>query len=310
MEGRPPDLKSKISQEDNGEQRSSLNHIHDRAQGQLVQHTVATQAAIAPKALAVVHGNEALDYGRLSARANQIARFLNSQGICAESLVAVCIERSLSMVIANLGVLTSGAAYLPLDPSYPNERLNFMLNDARPKVLLTQHHLAKRLPLGDWHTIIVSPDAPEFSRQSNEWMDGGAKSHNLAYVIYTSGSTGLPKGVQITHANLSNLVNWHHEAFNICPADRALHFSSPSFDAAVWELWPYLAMGASVHLAEDDFRNSPSALRDWITKEKLTIGFVPTPIAEHMISLEWSPKTSLRFLLTGADTLRKYPRQG
>src|ERR1700683_4398380 len=287
MEGRPPDLKSKISQEDNGEQRSSLNHIHDRAQGQLVQHTVATQAAIAPKALAVVHGNEALDYGRLSARANQIARFLNSQGICAESLVAVCIERSLSMVIANLGVLTSGAAYLPLDPSYPNERLNFMLNDARPQLLLTQHHLAKRLPLGDWHTIIVSPDAPEFSRQSNEWMDGGAKSHNLAYVIYTSGSTGLPTGVQITHANLSNLVQWHQRRFQIAATDRGTLQSSPGFDAAVWELWPYLTAGASVYVVDESIRPAPEPLRDWIVEKGITITFLPTAVGECVVNLAW-----------------------
>jgi acyl-coenzyme A synthetase/AMP-(fatty) acid ligase/acyl carrier protein len=113
--------------------------------------------------------------------------------------------------------------------------------------------------------------------------------------------------VQITHQNLLNLVLWHQREFNVSPNDRASQLASPGFDAAVWEVWPYLAAGASVHLVDDVIRTQPVALRDWLVSHGITIGFAPTPLAESMIALEWPPETALRVLLTGADTLHGYP---
>jgi amino acid adenylation domain-containing protein len=134
-----------------------------------------------------------------------------------------------------------------------------------------------------------------------------AKSEDLAYVIYTSGSTGRPKGVEITHKNLLNLVFWHQNEFKVSSNDRASQLASPGFDAAVWELWPYLTAGASVHLVDEEVRSQPGALRDWLVQHRITIGFVPTPVAERMMTLEWPSHTALRTLLTGADTLHGYP---
>src|SRR5579862_1324981 len=170
-----------------------------RSRSILVPELFATQAAATPNEPAVIAVNEVLTYGELSARANQIGRFLNSQGVGPDNLVAVCMDRSASMIAANLGALVAGAAYLPLDSSYPNERLDFMLNDAKPLVLLTQRHLAKRLPIGAWRTVILDADPAEIAKQSGERFDSGVQENNLAYVIYTSGSTGLPKGVEVTH---------------------------------------------------------------------------------------------------------------
>jgi len=133
---------------------------------------------------------------------------------------------------------------------------------------------------------------------------------SLAYVIYTSGSTGQPKGVEVLHRGLSNLVSWHLRAFEVTPADRASHLAALGFDAAVWELWPYLVAGASVHLASEEVRQNPQKLRDWLVEEKITIAFLPTPLAESMLLLEWSKQSALRILLTGADTLHHTPRAG
>jgi acyl-coenzyme A synthetase/AMP-(fatty) acid ligase/acyl carrier protein len=132
----------------------------------------------------------------------------------------------------------------------------------------------------------------------------------LAYVIYTSGSTGQPKGVQITHAGLLNLVFWHQRTFQVGPADRATLLANPGFDAAVWELWPYICAGASIHVPDESVRTDAEGLRDWLVRQGITITFVPTVLAELMIALEWPAGTALRAMLTGGDTLHRYPPAG
>jgi len=129
----------------------------------------------------------------------------------------------------------------------------------------------------------------------------------LAYVIYTSGSTGQSKGVEVTHANLMNLVTWHQSEFEVTHRDRASHLASVGFDAAVWEVWPYLTGGATLYLPGEDVRVSPSLLRDWLITKQITISFLPTTLAERVMVLDWPRATALRFLLTGADTLHRYP---
>jgi acyl-coenzyme A synthetase/AMP-(fatty) acid ligase/acyl carrier protein len=129
----------------------------------------------------------------------------------------------------------------------------------------------------------------------------------LAYVIYTSGSTGQPKGVQITNRGLLNLIYWHRRAFSITAADRASQVASFGFDAAVWEVWPYLTAGASVHFPNDATRGSAVSLREWLLERKITVSFVPTAMAESLLELDWPAQLPLRLLLTGADTLHRYP---
>lgn len=273
----------------------------------LVPQLVAAQAGSTPTAVALVVGSKVVTYANLDARANQISHLLRSSGVGPDTLVGLCVERSAAMVVAALGILKSGGAYIPLDPAYPHERLACMLSDSQPPVLLTQHHLAGRIPTGKWRTVNLDIDELEICNQSAQPLEGELRAENLAYVIYTSGSTGRPKGVQITHGSLLNLVFWHQRAFGVKPTDRASQLSSPGFDAAVWELWPYLALGACVHLSDDAIRSEPVTLRNWLVREQIDIAFVPTPLAERMIALEWPPETTLRVLLTGADTLHSYP---
>ena len=276
----------------------------------LVPQLVGLRAAATPNAVSVASGHEALTYAALEASSNQIAHCLRCFGVGPETVVGVCLERTSEMVIAALGVLKSGGAYLPLDPAEPSARLTFKLNDAQAQVVLTTEQLAERLGSCKARPIKMDSDAPQIARFPKVVPDAAVSANNLAYVIYTSGSTGQPKGVEITHRSLLNLVFWHQRAFDVKPSDRATQLASLGFDAAVWELWPYLTAGASVFLPGDAIRNEPEALRDWLVAQCITITFLPTPLAERMMTLDWPGETALRILLTGADTLHRYPPSG
>ena len=281
--------------------------LHDFPMDACVPQLVARQAAMSPDAIALISGKQTLSYKELNSQANQLAHYLQTLNVRAGTLVGLCVERSLDMVVGLLGILKAGAAYVPLDPSYPTERLSFMLQDAQVSVLVTQQRMAARLqPV---HTKIICLDA-DISLLNQQHIDDPTSINtvtDLAYVIYTSGSTGLPKGVQITHGSLLNLVYWHQRAFEVTCSDRATQVASPAFDATGWELWPYLTCGASVDLIEEDTRLTAALVRDWLVEHNITITFLPTVLAESVLQLEWPATTSLRFLLTGADTLHLYP---
>ncbi len=227
-------------------------------------------------------------------------------------MVALCLERSPEMVVAALAVFKAGGAYLPLDPAAPAERLETMLRDADVSALVTRTGNTKtslngRPASGAFPEVNLDGDAAEIAKCPESAPTVTVAPENLAYVIYTSGSTGQPKGVEVTHGNLCNLLNWHLRAFEVTAQDRASHQAALGFDAAVWEVWPYLAAGASVHFPEDGVRNHPAALRDWIVAQRITITFLATPLAESMLLLDWPREVDLRILLTGADTLHRRP---
>jgi amino acid adenylation domain-containing protein len=278
----------------------------DYPQDRLVAQLVSEQAQRAPDALALQSETQRLTYRQLDERANQLALRLQSLGVGPEALVGICLPRSPEIVVAALATLKAGAAYVPMDSEYPVPRIVFMLRDTQLRVLITDERSAQTLPSGDWHVLILNqenglpshPQLPQVARIATE---------NLAYVIYTSGSTGQPKAVQITHRGLLNLTYWHQRAFSVVATDRASQVASFSFDAAVWEIWPYLTAGASVHFPDDATRSSAKNLRDWLLTHRITIGFVPTAMAESLIAVEWPSPVPLRLLLTGADALRHYP---
>ncbi len=294
---------------DIAEQGSTLWHARESAGAtyKCVPTLVSERASATPNGTALTRGEDVLTYAELNARSNRLARHLRSLGVGPDVLVGLYIPRSPALAVGALGVMKAGGAYVPFDPACPLERIAWMLNDAQPAVLLTQQRLAQRLPAGNWRTLNLDGDGSRIASNSAEPVESGVRVENLAYVIYTSGSTGKPKGVQIAHDSLLNLVFWHQQAFDVRASDRASQLASPGFDAAVWELWPYLSAGASVHFADDAIRGEPESLRDWMVSNSISIGFVPTPLAERMITLEWPRETALRLLLTGADTLRSYP---
>ena len=279
----------------------------DYPQDKCIHQLFEEQVELTPDAVAVVYENQHLTYHGLNCRANQLAHYLKSLGVKADVLVGICVERSLEMVVGLLGILKAGGAYLPLASDYPTERLRLMLEDAQVSVLLTQQKLLDRLPEHTAQRVYLDADWQLISQLSQDNLIAETQAANLAYVIYTSGSTGQPKGVLIVHQGLLNLVFWHQRTFKITTLDKANQLAGTAFDAAVWELWPYLTVGASIYLVKPEILLSPVDLQDWLESKKITISFLPTPMAEQLLSLEWPESTTLRTMLTGGDKLHRYP---
>lgn len=275
----------------------------------LVPQLISDRASQNPSHIALVDDSMQMTYGELEDDAKRWANHLRMSGVGANTVVAVYMRRSVFAALAALAVLESGAAYLPIDPSYPRERVSFILTDARVPIVLSDSRVADRLPEGSWRLILL--DREDLNGRGPTTLEScKIRPDDLSYVIYTSGSTGTPKGVNITHKNLLNLVCWHQKAFAVTADDRAAQFASFGFDAAVWELWPHLTAGAAVHITPEEVRSSPELLKEWLIDEEITITFLPTALAERMIMLDWPSATKLRLLLTGADTLHHYPRPG
>jgi amino acid adenylation domain-containing protein len=268
---------------------------------------IAAQVSSSPQALAVSAPDARILYKDLAKFSDKLAYRLCCHGVGSGSRVAICLPRSAAMIVSALAVFKAGGAYVSLDPSHPAQRLMFALKDSNAAVLLTGIPTASRLREAGCEVLTIHP-ALEFA-DPEEVLPASAENSpdSAAYVIYTSGSTGQQKGVEITHAGLLNLVQWHISQFRVVASDRATQIASPAFDAAVWEIWPYLAAGASLHIPADHIRNSPEAFRDYLADENINIAFAPTVLAERMITLPWPPETSLRTMLTGGDALHHYP---
>ncbi|HML16157.1 MAG TPA: non-ribosomal peptide synthetase [Bryobacteraceae bacterium] len=257
-------------------------------------------------ALASPLGGKTMAYGELNARADRLASHLASLGVGPEVVVGICLERSFEFVIAALAAWKAGGAYLPIDAAWPEARREAILADSGARVLVTRSVAETKAP----HLIDLERDAELLSPAPVTFEPVAASRDRLAYVSYTSGSTGTPKGVEITHGNLLNLVFWHRRAFGITARDRVSHLAGLAFDAAVWELWPHLSAGATVVLVDPAVRTSPELLRDWLVEERIDVAFVPTTLAEPMLAAPWPRETALRYLLTGSDTLHRYPAEG
>jgi amino acid adenylation domain-containing protein len=247
-----------------------------------VVELIEEQASRRPDAVAVVLEGRRLTYGEVNARANRLARRLRELGVSPESLVGLSMERTPEMVVGVLGILKAGGAYLPLDPSYPRERLAFMLDDARVSVLVTQSQLAERLPLGGAQVVCLDPSPGAEGGQGlagygGEDLPRQSGPENLAYVIYTSGSTGRPKGVELAHSGLCNLATAQAGAFGVESGDRVLQISSLSFDASIWELTMALTRGAALHLVRQETLLSAEELASAIEEQGITtVTFPPS----------------------------------
>ncbi|MFL6335978.1 MAG: amino acid adenylation domain-containing protein [Pyrinomonadaceae bacterium] len=222
---------------------------------QLLHEMFEAQAARTPAHVALVAGLGRYTYEQLNGRANRLARRLRASGVCAEVPVAVCAERSAEMVAALLAILKAGGAYLPLDPAYPRERLGFMLEDARPRVLLTERRLLERLPpeaVEGAEVMYLDEDAAGWEPEAVPGVEAaGTTADNLAYFIYTSGSTGRPKGVAITHRSAVVFLHWARTVFGDEQLAGVLASTSISFDLSVFELFAPLSRGGKVILAEN-----------------------------------------------------------
>ncbi|MEV0248806.1 amino acid adenylation domain-containing protein [Nocardia sp. NPDC050712] len=257
------------------------------------------QAARTPEAVAVICGDTELTYGELGIRADRLARALRTRGVGPDSIVAVALPRTADLIVALLGVLTAGGAYLPIDPAYPAERLAFVLTDAAPVVVVTDSATAHQLPCPPAQLLPI--DA--LGQLGGERVVPAALPHNLAYVIYTSGSTGVPKGVAVTHRNVVNLVA---QAWTAGAADRVLVHTSIAFDASTYEIWPALAGGATVVLAGEQ-RSDLGELSRLIETRAVTKMFATPPmlsaLLDHDEAQPGEPLRSLRAIIAGGAEL-------
>ncbi|MEG4006161.1 amino acid adenylation domain-containing protein [Microcoleus sp. Pol11C1] len=265
------------------------------------------QADRTPDAVALVFGDERVTYRELNLRSNQLARYLQKIGVGAEVLVGLCCGRSLDLIVGMLGILKAGGAYLIVDPSYPAERSSFMVKDAQLSVVLTQQQWVENLRSPNLQIVCLDTDWEMISQEIADNPTSAATAENLVYAIYTSGSTGKPKGVEIEHGSLLNLVFWHQREFGVSAGDRATQIAAIGFDACGWEIWPYLAAGASIYFPEDDIRRDPEKLQNWLVSNAMTISFLPTPLAEKVLLLDWPQTTALRILLAGGEKLQQHP---
>lgn len=252
-------------------QINSLNNTSVQFQHlKCVHHLFEEQVLKEPNATAVVFDNHQLTYAELNQRANQLARELVAQGVSHENLIGLCVDRSLEMLVSILAILKAGGAYLPLDPSYPVERIEYMMHDSQLKYLVSQSEIVEGLQLSNDIHLTLLDDAFVQSRLLNYSPDNLLLAHqssqDLAYVIYTSGSTGNPKGVMIEHRGLCNLQQAQRTKFEITENSRVLQFASMSFDAAVSEWVMALTCGASLYLVNRDVQQSLSRLTDAISQ--------------------------------------------
>jgi amino acid adenylation domain-containing protein len=257
------------------------------------------QAARTPDSVAVVSGDEQLTYGALNRRANQLAHYLRSLAVGADTLVGIYIERSLEMVVGLLGILKAGAAYVPLDPDFPRDRLELMLEDSGAPILITQSALAGNLSEYRGTMIRIDSDWPTVAKQSQENPVCVAGPQSLAYVIYTSGSTGRPKGVQIAHQALVNFLYSMGRQPGLLPQDILLSVTTISFDIFGLELFLPLINGARVVLAARDDALDGARLIELLRQSQASVMQATPATWRLLLEAGWKGESSLKVLCGG-----------
>jgi amino acid adenylation domain-containing protein len=249
----------------------SAEYRRDTCVHELFEHRVEQS----PDATAVAGEGYHLTYRELDRRANRLAHHLCSFGAGPETRVGIYLVRSIDTVIAVLAVLKAGAAYIPLDPSYPSERISFMIEDAGPAVIVTTESLSRTLPKSPLRIVRIDADREAIARENSERPMSGASSRDLAYVIYTSGSTGRPKGVLVEHGGVCNCAEAQIEAYGVGPADRVLQFASPSFDASVSEMFMAILSGATLCVEPPDSTLPGGPLAAVLRERDVTVVTLP-----------------------------------
>ncbi|MBP5974300.1 amino acid adenylation domain-containing protein [Brasilonema sp. CT11] len=268
----------------------------------------AAQVELTPNAIAVEQDGQRLTYRELSDRTNQLAHYLQSLAVKPETLVGICVDRSLEMIVGLLGILKAGGAYVPLDPAYPKQRLADILADTQLGILLTQERFRSQLPDYTGKTICLDTDWKVIAQNSTANPISDVQLHNLAYIIYTSGSTGKPKGVMIEHRSLFNFVMTAIHEYEINATDRILQFASICFDTSIEEIFPCLCVGATLVLRTEQMLHSSDEFWRCCQKWELTILDLPTAYW-HQLVTELNPQdgripASLKTVIIGGEEVQ------
>ncbi len=285
--------------------KSNPKHVGSFGTGS-IHRIFETQASQTPDAVAAVIGTDQISYRELNERANRLARALQKSGVKRGSIVALCTERSLEMIVAFLGILKSGGVYLPLDSSYPAEHLAMIFEDARPSALVTQKALLGNLPKVDVPIICIETGKSAMDAESQQDLDGTVDPTDAAYIIYTSGSTGRPKGVVVTHQNVVRLLKATEDWFHFDHNDVWTLFHSYAFDFSVWETWGCLLTGGKLVVVPYWVTRSPQDFYNLLVQEKVTV-LNQTPAAFYqLVQVEESgvaKSLSLRRVIFGGEAL-------
>ncbi|WP_265264079.1 amino acid adenylation domain-containing protein [Spirulina subsalsa] len=273
-------------------------------QNYCIHHLIEQQVKKTPQKVAIVFKKQSLTYQELDQRANQLAHTLQHLGISTESRVGICIERSLEMFIGLLGILKAGAAYVPLDPSYPQEHLNFMVKDAQLSIIVTQQTLSTKFTHPTVHPLCLDQDWSQIATAPSEAPPSAVTPRNLAYIIYTSGSTGQPKGVQIEHRGVVNLLCAMQDKPGLTSDDVFLGLTTISFDMSVPELYLPLICGAQIALVGREVAIDPYSLQQVLRESGVTV-MQATPSTWHMLLHSgWSGQPNLK-MLCGGETMTR-----
>ncbi len=286
------------------EESATWNATGERFEPACVHQLIEAQCARTPNAVAVRARNGQLSYAELDARATRLAEHLSVMGIGRGDLVGIFYERSIELIVALVGVLKAGAAYVPLDPAYPPDRIAFMLHDSAVRLVLADSRLHDLLPTFGGSIVTIEQLTADATTVPQPALVG-ASPEDLAYVIYTSGSTGEPKGAMLPHRAVANYLQWMQNAFPLDAGDRVLLKAPVSFDASVWEFYLPLISGARLVLAGPDDHHNPAALAETIASQRITvIQFVPSLIGVMLESPDFAPACRfLRLLFLGGEAV-------
>jgi amino acid adenylation domain-containing protein len=282
----------------------------DYAQDKCIHQLFEEQVERTPDAIAVSFQDQQLTYRELNNRANQLAHYLQKLGVKSDELVGICVERSLEMLVGLLGILKSGCAYVPLDPTYPQERLHFMLQDTQVSVLLTSKSLVTELPEYDTQLVLVDTDWDKIEQEKEGNLVSEVSPESLGYVIYTSGSTGKPKGVQMTQIALCNLILWQLRNTSIFAQAKTLQFSPISFDVSFQEIFSTWYAGGTLVLIDEEMRRDARALLSLLKEqavERLFLPFVALQLLAEVVQSSGLIPDHLQDIITAGEQLQITP---
>lgn len=268
------------------------------------------QAAKHPEKTAIRHHDIEISYQALNQASDHLAQLLHGHGVKAGNKVCIFMDRTPTIIAVMLAVFKIGAIYIPINPKYPEDRIEYVLTDSQTVCVVANNH--DKLPASfvektllvtaDWNKLNFTNTIPAPHYISID-------PESIAYIIYTSGTTGKPKGVMIRHGSLTNLIAWYRGCFKVTENDKASQFASQGFDTFLCEVVPFLASGASVHIVDDNTKLTPASFLNWLKDEKITLCDLPTAYAQMLFIMTWPTALSLRLIKIGGETVTHYPSQ-